>query len=193
VRDILVSGQVTRRGLPLPRVRVSAPMGRRVPNAFAMMFGRGPSAPASSDGPQHGTAVTREDGRYEMLLDEPGDVRLRVETLDGRTELDSRQEAVPDADAHVADFALTSVPVTGVVFDQQTAAPVRDASVSAARQDGEGRQRARTGPDGHFTLELEPGEYQLAATSEGYQVEKLTVTVEEDGLSDLRVALVKAP
>jgi hypothetical protein len=190
-REILLAGQVTRRGAPLARVRVNARLrGRGLPPLMTPTGGR-----AGQGEPQRGTGVTGEDGRYEMLLDEPGEVRLRVESLDGQTELASRREEVPDADSHLVDFALVGVIVSGTVIDQETDEPVREASISAVRLDAEGeaQPRARSGPDGRFTLELEPGEYRLAATGERYNVESLAITVGETGVSDLRLGLVKGP
>jgi hypothetical protein len=189
-REILLAGQVTRRGAPQGRVRVSTRRrGRGLPPA---LLGGGRAVPGE---PQRGTAVTDEDGRYQMLLDEPGEIRLRVETLDGETELAFRREEVPDADSHVIDIAMTGVLVSGTIINQETDEPVSEASVSAVRLDSEGeaQQRARSGPDGRFTLELEPGEYRLAATGERYSVESLAITVGESGLSDLTLALVKGP
>jgi Carboxypeptidase regulatory-like domain len=187
-RELVLSGRVTRAGAPVPKVRVNA-RGFRGGSVIMATSGLGPTAPPPSTGPTRGTAITRDDGGYELLLDEPGETRLRVETLDGQTQLASRREMIPDADAYVADFALSGVTLTGVVIDRRTERPVGEARVSA--EGPKLRFSARTSSDGRFTLEVEPGDYQVEATSEGYTNQSLDVTVGEEGLSDVRIVLAK--
>jgi hypothetical protein len=190
LREVLVSGRVTRNGAPVPKVRVSV-RGGRGPGLLLTLPGLGPSAPPPPSGPDRGTTLTRDDGSYDLVVDEPGETRMRVETMDGKGQLASRREPIPDADTHVADFALSGVRVTGVVVDQQTETPVGEVRVSAEGQGDGRRYGTRTGSDGRFTLELEPGDYTLEALVEGYVQQTIEVSVGEDGLADVKLALIK--
>ena len=191
LREVLVSGRVTREGAPVPKVRVSVRGGRGGSVLMLTSPGLGPIAPPPAAGPDRGTTLTRDDGSYQLVVDEPGEIGMRVETLDGKTQLASRREPIPDADTHLADFALSGVRVTGVVVDQQTESPVGEVRVSAeGRGDGR-RYGTRTGADGRFTLELEPGDYTLEAHVEGYVQQTIEVSVGEDGVTDLKLPLVK--
>ena len=66
-RDILVSGRATRAGAPLPGVRIT------LHGSYTMMMGVGPPDEVSPPpaGPQRMTAVSGEDGGYEMIVDKP--------------------------------------------------------------------------------------------------------------------------
>jgi hypothetical protein len=158
-----------------------------------MSFG-GLNVPGPSSGPERNTGITREDGGYELLLDDAGDARLSVETLDGKTTLVSRAITVPDADAHVMDVALSGVNVTGVVIDRETDKPLPEARVDAYRRgrsgDGTGSD-ARTDAHGRFTLEVDPGEYRIRAAADAYNDTTMDMTIGEAGASEVRLGLEK--
>jgi hypothetical protein len=190
-RDILLSGHVTRQGIPVPRVRIL--VRGHTSYTASMSFG-GLSVPGPSSGPERNTGITREDGGYELLLDDAGEARLSVEALDGKTTLVSRAITVPDVDAHVMDVALGGVNVTGVVIDRETEKPLPEARVDAYRRgrsgDGTGSD-ARTDAQGRFTLEVNPGEYRIRAAADAYNDATLDMTIGEAGASEVRLGLEK--
>lgn len=192
LREILVAGHVTRSGSPAPGLRIEA-FGQR-----QFMLGGMPSTvpAAASSGPQRMQAVTREDGGYEMIVDEPGSIRLSVMSADGRQRLPMRTAEVPDADAFTLDLAYMGVSLTGVVVDKETEAPIAYASVFARSKTPEGTPRGASGtsgPDGRFQIEIEPGDYVMGANvREGdYGQAEAEVRVGEAGVSDVRLALPK--
>jgi protocatechuate 3,4-dioxygenase beta subunit len=187
-RDILVSGRVTRSGTPYPNLRL------RVVSAsgLTMTFALGPGVPAGSAGAQRMGAVTREDGGYEMIVDQPGSLQLVAETLDGRTHYPGRNVEVPDADTYALDLDFSGVTVAGVVVDKDTEAPVTDANVLAVPKDAKTGSRGgsgATGADGHFQLELDPGDYRVTARAERYGSTTVDVSVSSGGAPDVRLAL----
>ena len=191
-REILLSGRVTRSGAPGSGLRLDA----RSASGTIFMGGFAQGAPAGRDaGPQRLTAATREDGSFEMLVDEPGTYQLTVASTDGKVRLPSRTVEVPDAEAHAVEITYEGVPVTGVVIDQETESPVAHGVVGATSKEGGARGYAGglTGADGRFQLELEPGEYQVSANARqgGYGSAQTDVTVGAGGVADLRLALPK--
>jgi hypothetical protein len=188
-REILMSGRVTRSGSPAPGLHLEA----RASQQMFMSGGRGASVPQATRGPQRMAAVTREDGGYEMLLDEPGTVRVVVTSADHRFRHPPRTVEVPDADAFAADFDFAGVPVSGTVVDEETDAPLPYAMVTAMfkgprRDPGSG---GTAGPDGRFQMELDPGPYRLMArdTDQRYAGTSVDVTVGSAGVADVRIAL----
>jgi hypothetical protein len=146
------------------------------------------------------TAVTREDGSFEMLVDQPGKATIRIESLEGGSFAYSNQHAeFPDADSFTLDLALPGATLAGIVVDRETDQPIPRAAVIAyttqpATGDRPGPSSsmiAPTGADGRFHFEVDPGEYKLTARAEGYGGEPLTVTASESGSSDLRMALTR--
>ncbi len=185
-REILVTGRVTRGGSPMPNVKLDL-AGETM---MVMMFGgQTPSVPARTSGPQHMTAVTREDGSYEMIASEPGSLRVSVESLDGKTHYASRALALPDVETYLLNLDLPSTQVAGVVLDKDTGQPITEASVSARPGSGPAGAGARTGPDGRFVLDLEPGDYRVTAAAEGYASEGMDVTAGSAAAAELRIEL----
>ena len=188
-REILVSGHVTRAGSPVPGARVMV----RGDRMFAMYFGGpGDEVAAAPAGPQRMTAVAAEDGGYELIVDEPGGVRVIVESADGRVSYPLKNVDVPDADAYTLELAFNVASVTGVVVDKDTERPVPRAFVVASRKPqpgAPGRAGATAGEDGRFQLELEPGDYRVEASAENYSPAELDITVGTGGSSDLKLAL----
>jgi len=191
-REILLSGRVTRSGAPAAGLSIEARGPRFEP--MPDMRGGGMAAPPSG-APQRMHAVTRADGGFEMLLDEAGPVWLSVATADGRLRFPSREIDVPDADAHTVELNFSGVPVTGIVVDKDTDAPLPHASVAAAPQPPRpgGGSSGTSGPDGRFQLETEPGDYRIVGRVRegGYGKGELEVRVGEAGVADLRIALPK--
>lgn len=193
-RDILVTGRVTRAGAAAPNLRL-----RVFGDQFNAMITSGAAAAPPAPGPQRMTAVTRDDGSYEMLVDEPGKGTIRIEALDGAVNYPSQRVEFPDADAYAFDIALPAASIAGVVVERETDQPIAKAGVSAisVRPDPNARfgmpsmSTGMTGADGRFRLDVEPGEYRLSARAEGFSGETINLTVAESGASDLRVALTR--
>jgi protocatechuate 3,4-dioxygenase beta subunit len=191
IRDILLSGRATRSGTPAPGLRLQASGRGRSFNEFV-----GPPGPTAA-GPQRLWAVTREDGSFEMLLEEPGSITLSATAADGRTRLPSRTIEVPDADAHSVELNYSGVPVSGIVAEKDTDAPVPFADVYARPQPrpdkGGGGSGATSGPDGRFQLELDPGGYRIGARVRegGLGPVEITLDVGGSGVSDVKLAVPK--
>jgi hypothetical protein len=190
-REILLTGRVTRSGAPGSGLRIDA----NSASGTIFMGGFAQGAPAGRDaGPQRMTAATREDGSFEMLVDEPGTYHLNVSSTDGKVRLPMRTIEVPDAEAHAVEIAYDGVSVTGVVIDKETEAVVAHAGVGASGKGGAPvHAGGMTGTDGRFQLELEPGEYRLSASARqgGYGTAETDITVGAGGVADLRLALPK--
>jgi protocatechuate 3,4-dioxygenase beta subunit len=189
-QEILVSGHVMRGGAPAAGMRVNV----RGEHQFGMFLSINASpVPAAPTGPQRGTATTREDGSFELLVDEPGTYHASASSADGRVSYPERQVSIPDADSFTLDLTYSGVPVAGVVVDRDTEQPVADANVFASAKDAERREATsaggNTGADGRFFLELEPGEYTLNVRAESYAVESSELTVGSGGSSEVRLTL----
>jgi hypothetical protein len=188
IRNILVSGRVTRSGVAAPNLRL-----RVQGSGFGMMMAFGPPTPSVTTGPQRMTAVTREDGTYDMLVDQPGKAQVTVESANGGVRYPNRPVEFPDADTFALDLDFASTPLSGIVVDQETDRPIPRASVFAALREPKAGApsgtSATSGVDGRFQLEVEPGEYRVSARAEGYGSHNVTVSVAASGASDVRLAL----
>jgi hypothetical protein len=188
-RDIFVSGHVTRGGAPAPglRLRLYGADGQ----SMMMSAGGMGALSAPPTGPQRLTAVTDESGGFVLLADNPGKYHVNVTTVDERVNLPPRSVEIPDADAYTVDLAFSGVPVAGVVTDRDTEQPVPNAFVFVRQREstGPGAGSGTTAADGRFQLEVEPGEYQLTAGTQGYGSETTDITVGAGGIPDLRLSL----
>ena len=191
-REILVNGHVTKSGTPLPGLRLRF-MGE---GGMTMSMGGGfDSVAAAPTGPQRHVGTTGEDGTFALIVDTPGRYWVMTESVDGRTNYPSRELQIPDAETHNVEIAFSGVPVAGVVIDKETDQPVKQAFVRAMPKDKDkaasGGGSTRTGADGRFQFDVDPGEYTLSAGAEGYGVTNDAVTVGATGLADARVELEK--
>jgi len=185
-RGIVMSGRVTRGGVPLPNVRISI---SSTGPSMSISFGGGAPVTGAA-GPQRMAAVTGEDGSYAMLVDNPGKGHARFASLDGRVSYATKTFEIPDAEAHTQDFDLPTAILTGTVVDGDTQQPVARASVSASSRepDPKGAGAAETGPDGRFTLSVEPGDYRLSAWAEGYAMRSAEASA-GTGAAEVTIAL----
>jgi hypothetical protein len=184
-RDILLSGKATRGGSPMPNVRLTArgEMG-------GGFMGPGGGIPAPSSGPQRMTALTREDGSYEMIVGEAGRIMMRAESTVGGTRFQMRMITVADVDAQTIDLDFPAGGISGIVVDEETGAPIARASIGAmAKKPGPAAGNAITAADGRFTIDVDPGAFRLRAAAEGYAPETVEVTVGESPVADTRIAL----
>lgn len=188
-REVLLTGRVTRSGTPAPGLRLEAHGG----GGMTTFGGRGQATPHATGGPERMTAVTREDGGFEMRVDEPGAIRLTAASADGRFRFPPRTVQVPDAETFAVDLDFSVAPVSGIVVDRDSEAPLPYAYVYATprapRRDASATGNA--GPDGRFQLELEPAAYRLGARDRDnrYAHGEVDVTVGAGGLSDVRIEL----
>ena len=190
-RDILVTGHVTRADAPLPGVRITI----RGERTMMMSFVGPADAPAPSAGPERMTAVTGEDGGYEMIVSQSGRAYVEIERLDGKGSYPGRTADIPDADAFTLDLTFAGATLSGVVVDRETEQPVPRARVFAAPKKPDpsrpGGSGGETGEDGRFQLDVEPGDYRVSAFAESYGRLETETSVASGGASDIRLALVR--
>ena len=188
-REIALSGRVTRSGGPVASLRLEAHTG----DSTTMFSGQGLPMPPAPGGAERMNAVTREDGTFEMLVDEPGTLRMTVWSADQRFRFPARTIDVPDADTFAVELSFDGAPVSGVVVDKDTDAPVPYARVTASSREPRKNVGAQgdAGPDGRFQLELDPGEYAIGAfgVRSDHAHESVQVTIGPAGVADLRIAL----
>jgi hypothetical protein len=164
-REVLVTGRLTRSGEPVPGVRIAF----RRREGTSMSFG-GLAAAPSGPGPQPLSGTTRDDGSYELVVFEPGGYLAMRRSPDGSTSPlrpagslagppSSPFLEIPDVPQHRIDFTIGGATVAGIVVDEETGAPVRQAFVAFAGKAGMGR--GESGPDGRFQFDAEPGEGRL--------------------------------
>jgi protocatechuate 3,4-dioxygenase beta subunit len=178
IQDILVAGRVTRSGSPVAGFDVGLfPAGRMIAR---MVSSRPDLVPPA--GPPRFVAVTGVDGRYELLVDQPGRFNVRVASADSELVLPSREVAIPDAETFVLDLDFAGGLLTGTLLDRDTREPVPDALVGAkpARAERPG-VHVKSGPDGTFRMELDEGEYTLSVLAQGYAEATRDVVVSSGG------------
>jgi hypothetical protein len=165
-REILVTGNVRRAGAPAAnmRVRLRGQCGTGFPASS------GPGLPPESSGPRRLTAVTREDGAFEMLADAPGTCGVQVGSVDGSVALPWKSVEIPDAESVTLELDFPTTTLAGTVVDKQTGQPVAGAVIFAifSRGPGESSGHATSGADGRFQLDLEEGDYLVNARAQGY-------------------------
>jgi hypothetical protein len=185
---VIVSGRVTRSGSPAPGLRVTLtddrPLGM---SQFTALPSTGALAGV-------GTALTRADGSYDLIVDEPGRARITVAAPDGSLRLPPRTADIPDVQRHVLDLDFGSAVLAGIIVDEQTDAPLAGARVLADPHGQITRGRAVTAlteADGRFQVEVEPGRYRVSARVGGYAAATTEVEVQEARVSDLRLPLAR--
>ena len=191
VASILVTGRVTRGEEPVAGARVNVRMKDMTSHFYSEGLGASPAS-SSHSGPERGTGLTDEAGVYQLLVDAPGPAWASVEAGSPPEQNSFPNIEVPDAESYTLDFALGSAPLSGIVVDAETNAALRDVYVGATGRDSGARRGSSTsGPDGRFRIEVEPGEYRLAAYSEGYATTEVDVSPGISGLSEIVLAMEK--
>lgn len=185
--DILVTGRVMRSGGPAAGLQVHVSGGGMARVVFA---GPRPGGSAVS-GPKRYAGATDADGRYALLLTQPGRAWASANTADGST-IASKEVEVPDADMFVIDFDVGGAKVTGIVTDRETGQGIDQVHIWAQPAQDAQAQGAdfATGPDGRFETEVDPGTWRLHIRADGYASERKDVTIEAEG-SDLALSLVR--
>ena len=133
------------------------------------------------------TALSEEDGRYQVGLDEPGDYQVMVSMrgFGNMSRSSGVHLTVPDEPEVYMDIVVRTAGVTGTVTDD-TGSPLEGVTV-VARLDGAvfddiaGQSAAMTGANGVYSLEgVEPGVYRVWAQAHGYpSAEQYPVSVTE--------------
>jgi carboxypeptidase family protein len=185
LRNIAITGKVTRGGVPLAGARVEFDS----PHGGMMMYGGGGGG---SPLPPY-IGITREDGTYQLSVTEPGETSVEIQGPDRKANYPVPSVQVPEADSFVADFNFSGVAIDGVVVDRETEQPIVGAYLIAQPAKGQGSRGVATGEsdsDGRFHLEADSGEYRLSARAEGYGGDPVTVAVGEAGATGVRIALV---
>ncbi|WP_175480088.1 carboxypeptidase-like regulatory domain-containing protein [Natrinema salaciae] len=127
--------------------------------------------------------TTAADGSYELEL-EPGEYALAV-SADGYEDASENVTVEADATATV-DVTLDAESTTGTIGGVVTDAagePVANATVAA------GDQQTTTSESGCYALVLEPGEYALAVSADGYENASEDVTVDAGTTTTVNVTL----
>ncbi len=180
LRDILVTGRVTRSGADAAGLRVAFDSEGR---STSWQLKEGQS------GPQHMVSGIAPDGTYALLVTQPGPYSARVVRADGLV-IHSRPVTIPEADQHRIDLEFASASVAGLLVDEATREPIANGEVSVVRGgDSDERARVRTGTDGRFELLLEPGSYLLHARAAGYASTRSALEVGSEGVAEQRLAL----
>jgi hypothetical protein len=186
-RDIHVTGRLLGPDGPIPNVSLSL---RRPGGSYRMM--QSDSIPLAKPSVPRYQAMTREDGYFEMLLDEPGnDYMAMVESPDRRLLQQRRGIVIPDAESHAVDIVFEGARVSGLVVDEESGEPIAEASVNVMTT-GEGGPRGsavvETSSDGRFQAYVLPGTLKLSVSKPSYVMDTRALDAGEGGV-DLRIAL----
>ncbi|HEX7123958.1 MAG TPA: carboxypeptidase regulatory-like domain-containing protein [Gemmatimonadaceae bacterium] len=129
-------------------------------------------------------AVGEHDLRVVRLGYRPDDRRVRVET--GGLEITIVLQRLPTA-LDTLRVVARETGVFGMVVEQETFNPIANAAVTVMRTSA----RARTGPNGQFTLfGLEPGSYVVWASASGRLPTTISVVVPKDSAVELLLSLI---
>jgi hypothetical protein len=186
LKDVIVSGRVTRGGEAAEGIRVTLSTG---PGRSITLPGL--PAPAVDTGPPALEATTRDDGSYELLVFGPGTARVTLTAVASGETFAARPLTVPDADLFTADFDLAEAAVSGVVVDADTGAPLPDVSLRLSTDGGSAAPGTlgRSGPDGTFAIAAEAGDYILSAERLGRVRVVREVSLGPEGVSDVRIEM----
>ncbi len=152
---ILVRGRVSRRGSPLPGVRVvfSVPGEPAVPVS--------PAAEPGSTEPRPLAAVTDTTGAFALKVDAPGSYAAYVSGIGSTWQLPPRRVEVPDGEGSYLDLDFKVARVAGRVFDSSTGNPIAEARIRA------GTASCRSDTTGAFECYFLAGKYLVRATAAG--------------------------
>lgn len=188
-REVLVSGGVSKDGEPLTGLLMEFIPAR----ASLITMASNAANPFGADAarqPLH--AVSRSDGSFRLMIDQPGQYEVVSRSADGRTRFRTVQLEIPDVASQTVEIDLTSITVAGAVFDQASQRPVVGATLQAVPKNPVAGivLIGQTAPDGWFTIEMtEAGRYRLSVRAEGYAPSGLDIDVSRAGLNDIRIEL----
>jgi hypothetical protein len=185
LRDVVVSGRVTKGGRGLGGIRVTL----SGPSQSVSFLGM-PADAAPADPPMLST-TTREDGTYDVVAFAPGPARVSLSDAASGEGLAVRSIVVADVDRHALDLEVTEATVAGVVVRREDGTPLADVLLSLVPVAGGAgtAARGRSAADGRFAIGTEPGEYLLRAEVLGRVPAARPLDVSLDGLTDLRLEM----
>lgn len=182
LREVRVQGILLRRGTPIEGVRVAF-----IPHAIGAL-----ALPSSMQG-WPGAAVTDGEGRYELRVPQPGPCTVLLERIRDGMRFQPKELNLADADTVVLDLELGSGTVLGTATNAATEEPLLDVTVSAVNAaSGVAVGQVKTGPQGEFRLEVDPGDYVLTAWAERFAPVSQSVRVEPAEPSEVRLELFPA-
>ncbi|HTY42350.1 MAG TPA: carboxypeptidase regulatory-like domain-containing protein [Thermoanaerobaculia bacterium] len=156
-----LSGQVTRGGQPLSQFSITA-----VPN------------PPDGSGRRY-TAMSDGSGRYDIENMTDGSYDVTVIGTDNPY----RTTIAVSGDTN-GDIAMPAATISGIVTDSASGAPLEGATVQAqtgAEATSQAIKRATTDSTGAYSLSgLDPGDYQVSARKDGYQLKTQALTLGGD-------------
>ena len=187
LRDVVVSGRVTRGGQAASGMRVSVFSGPSPSISFSGLEG----APPAAAGPPALVATTGDDGGYQLLVFGPGPARVALGATASGQGFPPREVIVPDSSRFDLDIEIGEAAVSGIVVDRDTGAPLPDVLVRLSKGDGPGSPGAsgRSGSDGRFGIGAEAGEFVLSAELPGRVRVVRPVSVGPAGLADVRLEM----
>ena len=188
LRDVVVSGRVTRGGAGVGGVRVTL----SGPTRSISFPGMKEEPRAVAAAPPMLSATTRDDGTYELVAFEPGPGRVSLSEAVTGAGLGVRPVLVADADHFTLDVEITEAGVAGVVVGKEDGTPLPEVALRLTPLDTPTRApvaAARTRADGRFTIGAESGNYSLSAQIPGRVRIERRVVVPPDGLADLRLEM----
>jgi hypothetical protein len=158
LRDIRIGGVVSHQQVPIPKASVrflAAAAG-----GAGMMSSGGSAAALAAAGPMRYMGVTGADGRFELLVDDPGTYGVAISPPDGQT-THYRTVEIPDVESRDIDIDLGGTVLSGVVLEEATERPLPAAQLKF--RGGSEIVSAETDAIGRFQVDLAPGRYSIAA------------------------------
>jgi beta-lactamase regulating signal transducer with metallopeptidase domain/protocatechuate 3,4-dioxygenase beta subunit len=179
--ETLVTGRLTRAGKPLANQRIT------LSGNFQAMMATGDRqvAPVTRSGPERMTGVTNAEGRYELIVTNPGKYRVEIASVrdtaaysKGTGSAAPQDVVVPDAETFVYDVALPDYGFAGVVATKDGGEPIAEARVDVRPSDGSpGGAMMTTAADGRFQIAVAPGAYRVRVTAAKYVPQEAAITV----------------
>jgi hypothetical protein len=175
LRDIRVGGIVLRQQVPVPNASVRViPLGA----VGGVMTSEGSAAALAAGGPMRNMGVTGPDGRFELLVDEPGTYGVAISPADGQT-THFRHFDIPDVESRDIEIDLGGTVLSGLVLEEATERPLPAAQVSV--QGSSGVVSAETDASGRFQVDLAPGRYNITAELPEFAPQYLELEVPAPG------------
>lgn len=176
MRDIRIAGVVSHQRVPIPNARVE--FRASAAGGAVMMASGGSAAALAAAGPMRYTGVTGADGRFELLVDDPGTYGVAISPPDGQT-THYRTVEIPDVGSRDIDIDLGGTVLSGVVLEEATERPLPAAQLKF--RGGSDVVAAETDANGRFQVDLAPGRYSITAELPEFAPQYLELEVPAPG------------